>query len=159
MNNSDFKTINGNAILNDNLNVIERWEELGFLCGIEEGDKKYLADLYDALADVFVNDLTLLDFQQIRENINFQSIKGVLDKEINNIVDFMEVASFGILRRVYEKNKTISINEFLELMNKVEVTYEFVDEQLSLKNENQEYDVMAHYVAEMANEINYLIEN
>ena len=75
----------------NSLDVVSRWENLGYLKGIDNiYDKKYLADLYDGLKSYIES-----------------------DDELTSI-GCSEDALMLALREEYKSNKTIIVSEFVD---------------------------------------------
>lgn len=85
-------------------NVIDKWGELGYLDYVEEGDKKYLADLYESLEDWLTNKRNA----RLNENINLRN------EENSDYLEYQNYLVYQIMKKCYNSNKTFSFNEFVE---------------------------------------------
>lgn len=116
-------------------NVVERWASIGFLDGIDEEDKKYLADLYESLAMSLLSKDNTINSDEISNNIQFNILKATRKDDTiykdEDIDEFLSVVLFAVIRSVYSVNKTFSFNEFVECLNNVKVDNSFINNCLS----------------------------
>lgn len=139
-------------------NVVTRWEELGFLQGVDEKEKKYLADLYEALADSLMNNRDI-KFDEISKNILFNILgakKDNSDEKYGNdeIVDFLSIGLFPCIRRVYEVNKCFSYQSFVNALNTVTIDNEFINSVLNDSTVDAEAEYVAYISAKIIEKLN-----
>lgn len=79
-------------------NIVESWENFGFLQGFEGEQKEKLANLFESLTNEIIQDV---EFTQKIDNISHWS--EVLNSYYDNKVNFevLEVVLFPLIRRIF----------------------------------------------------------
>lgn len=139
--------------VNNSVSVIERWEEQECLRGISEDDKKYLADLYDALYDKLKD----MDEKEVKQMVRMLCLEelGILSGENDNDVkDTLLELLLPVVRRVYECNRTVSMVSFLYCLSRVYVNTEFLNDNLGddARVKLSKADRLRNYLVEKMND-------
>ena len=142
--------------INKDIDVVSRWEEAGCLTGIEEGEKKYLADLYDYLYDKIIG---MKDTEKVilADKLKLEML-GVLGKEgdwVENLNSELLDLLMPVLRRVYEINNRVSINEFYKCLDDIDVDNWFLNNNMYNSNKHSRVSTgerLSNYIVEKINE-------
>lgn len=142
--------------INKDIDVVSRWEEVGYLERIEEGEKKYLADLYDYLYDKIIG---MKDTEKVilADKLKLEML-GVLCKEgdwVENLNSELLDLLMPVLRRVYEINNRVSINEFFKCLYDIDVDNWFLNNNMYNSNNHSRISTeerLSNYIVEKINE-------
>ena len=141
---------------NTNTAVIEKWETIGYLNGVNEEDKKYLADLYESLSDSLSRNDGLFNRDEIIHKLML-GVYGCDDISCDTLVNIDEVfesTMMSMLRQVYERsnNKSFSLNDFADTMSGLSFNNSEINEAMNRVKSDSNLVLLA--VEKIIDEIN-----
>lgn len=144
-------------------NIIKRWENFGFLQGLEGETKTKVAVMHEQMASFLMDENVGYDFSNFIDNMNYKKacqLSRYCNFEPTFSVDkrfeeTFETIIFPIIYRTLPKtNKVVEFNDFMALFDVIKDDDNFFFNAIKkAEDENKNYDMEAEYCAYISNKL------